>query len=47
MIEFHLVVDGNQMDKHTTDEIIKSEMEKIIEEKCTDMHCNIIVDIEY
>lgn len=47
VLEFHLVVDGNQMNKNTTDIMIKSEVEQIIEEKCTDMHCNIIVDIEY
>lgn len=46
-IEFHLVVDGNKIGKQTTEDKIKSEMEETIKNKCTNMECNIIVDIEY
>lgn len=47
IVEFHLVVDGNLLDKDETEELIRSEMKKIIEEGCKDIICNIIVDIEY
>lgn len=46
-IEFHVVIDGNKMRKHDTDEKIKEQMENLIEEKCKGVQCNIIVDIEY
>lgn len=47
VIEFHMVIDGSKIDKHMTEEIIKAEMEQVIEEKCVDIQCNLIVDIEY
>ncbi|TJX15425.1 cation transporter [Tissierella creatinini] len=47
IIEFHVVVDGNLLNKEDTDDSIKESMEGIIEEKCIGMKCNIIVDIEY
>lgn len=47
MVEFHLVVDGNRLEKNTTDLMIKDEIENTIGKMCTGMKCNIIVDIEY
>ena len=47
LIEFHIVIDGSKIDKHMTEEIIKVEMEQVIEDKCVDIQCNLIVDIEY
>lgn len=47
IIEFHIVIDGNKICKHITKEIVKRDMERIVEERCADMKCNIIVDIEY
>lgn len=47
VIEFHLVVDGNKLGKNDTEELIKKNMEEKIEEKCKNIICNIIVDIEY
>jgi cation diffusion facilitator family transporter len=46
-IEFHLVVDGNKIKKQTTEDEIKNKMEETIENKYTNMECNIIIDIEY
>lgn len=46
-LEFHLVVDGNKIAKHTTEEMIKKEIDQVIEDKCKDMRCNVKVDIEY
>ena len=47
VIEFHIVIDGNKIGKHITEEVIKEEMEQVIEDKCVDIQCNLIVDIEY
>lgn len=47
VIEFHIVIDGSKIGKHMTEELIKKEMEQVIEEKCVDIQCNLIVDIEY
>ncbi len=47
VVEFHLVYDGNLLEKDEIDEMIKSEMEEIIEKHCKDIICNIIVDIEF
>ncbi len=47
VIEFHLVIDGNKLEKNDTEDLIKASMEDIIEENCKGFTCNIIVDIEY
>lgn len=47
IIEFHVVVDGNMLNKEDTDESIKINIEEQIEEKCVGMKCNIVVDIDY
>ena len=47
LIEFHVVIDGNKINKNEYDDIIKKEMESVIEKKCKGIQCNIIVDIEY
>lgn len=47
IVEFHLVVDGNKLDKDDTEEAIRIEMEEIIERHCQNKICSIIVDIEY
>lgn len=47
IIEFHLVVDGNMLEKDETEDFIRTKMEQTIEENCQDIICNIIVDIEY
>lgn len=46
-IEFHVVIDGNMMNKQDTDESIRKDIEEAIEEKCNGTKCNIVVDIEY
>ncbi len=46
-IEFHVVIDGNMLNKGDSDDSIKREMEEIIEEKCEGMKCSIIIDIDY
>lgn len=47
IVEFHLVLDGNKMDKSDTLENIKEEMENIIENRCNGVKCSLIIDIEY
>jgi cation diffusion facilitator family transporter len=47
LIEFHLVIDGNKISKNTSKESIKESYESLINEKCTDIKCDVIVDIEY
>lgn len=47
VVEFHVVVDGNLLNKENTDEIIRANIEEQIEEKCVGMKCNVVVDIEY
>lgn len=46
-VEFHIVVDGEKMTKDESKETIKKDIEKTLEEKCTKIKCNIIIDIEY
>lgn len=45
--EFHIVVDGNKIEKNETMDSIKEDVEKVLEEKCKQIQCDIIVDIEY
>ena len=45
--EFHIVIDGNKIEKDQTVESIKEEAERELEKKCNKIKCNIIVDIEY
>lgn len=45
--EFHIVVDGEKIEKHENKDTIKRDIEDILEEKCTKIKCNVIVDIEY
>lgn len=45
--EFHIVVDGEKIEKHENEDTIKEDIEGILEEKCNKIKCNIIVDIEY
>lgn len=47
LIEFHLVVDGNKLNKHDTRNKIKEEMELHIEESCEGIKCSLVIDIEY
>lgn len=47
IIEFHIVVDGNKIGKHVTDEKIREDIMDSIEDKCQGMNCSIIVDIEF
>ncbi len=47
IIEFHLVVDGNKLNKHDTIDKLKKEMEQHIEERCSGIKCNLVIDIEY
>lgn len=47
IIEFHLVVDGNKLERNEIEEVIKSTLEQQIEERYKNIKCNIIVDIEY
>lgn len=47
IIEFHLVVNGNMLEKHETQEVIKSSMEDKIQRNFTDIVSNVVVDIEY
>lgn len=45
--EFHIVVDGNKIEKDQTMETIKEEVEDVLSRKCDKIICNVIVDIEY
>lgn len=45
--EFHIVVDGEKMEKEEDKYTIKDEVEKLLEEKCTKIKCNVVIDIEY
>lgn len=47
VVEFHLVIDGNKLNKHDTVDKIKEEMEQHIEERCDEIKCNLVIDIEY
>lgn len=48
VVEFHIVVDGNEIDKDTINiEEMRQDLERVIKERCTDKSCNIIVDVEY
>ncbi len=46
-IEFHVVIDGNKLNKQDNEETIKKVIKDSIEEKCIGKKCNIIMDIEY
>lgn len=46
-VEFHLVIDGNKMDKQFMGEDLKNEVIKEIKKINSDLDCNIIIDIEY
>lgn len=46
-VEFHMVVDGNILEKQGTPEELKTEIEELIEENCEDITCDIVVDVEY
>jgi len=46
-IEFHVVVDGNEIDKTTSVEGIKENLEESVKERLIDMKCNIIIDVQY
>jgi cation diffusion facilitator family transporter len=45
--EFHIVIDGEKIGKNENMDTIKEDIEEILEEKCTKIKCNVIVDIEY
>ncbi len=45
--EFHIVVDGDKIDKNENKYTIKKDIENMLEKKCTKIKCNVIVDIEY
>lgn len=45
--EFHIVVDGGKIQKDENEETIKEDIEQILEERCSKIRCNVIVDIEY
>lgn len=45
--EFHIVVDGEKMEKNENEDTIKEDIELILEDKCSQIKCNVIVDIEY
>lgn len=47
VVEFHLVVDGNKLNKYDTVDKLKEEMEQHIEERCSGIKCNLVIDIEY
>ena len=44
---FHIVVDGNKIDKQFSEEELKSEMAESIKVINPDMTCDIVIDIEY
>ena len=46
-VEFHIVVDGNFLEKEDTPTTIKEEIEALVENRCDNLECTIIVDIEY
>lgn len=45
--EFHIVVDGEKIEKNENEDTIKEDIEAMLEEKCSKIKCNVIVDIEY
>lgn len=45
--EFHIVVDGEKMGKDENRETIKKQVESTLEEKCSKIKCQVIIDIEY
>lgn len=47
VVEFHIVVDGDKMDKDGNTDTIKANIENVLKEKCSKIRCNVIVDIEY
>ena len=44
---FHIVIDGNKIDKGFSEEKLKDEMVEAISGINPNMSCNIVVDIEY
>lgn len=47
LVEFHVVVDGNLLEKEDNPKIVKEEIEDLVKDRCEDLECNIIVDVEY
>lgn len=47
VFECHVVVDGNLITRNTSPEMIKSDIEHCIKEKCKDIEGIIVVDVEY
>lgn len=45
--EFHIVVDGEKMEKDENRDTIKKQVENTLEEKCSKIKCQVIIDIEY
>ena len=46
-VEFHLVIDGNKLDKDETVSILKDEFERFIKKRFPNISFDIIIDIEY
>lgn len=46
-VEFHIVIDGNLLEKEDTPNSIKLEVEDLVKDRCENLECTIIVDIEY
>lgn len=45
--EFHIVVNGEKLEKHENENTIKEDLEVMLDNSCSKIKCNVIVDIEY
>lgn len=45
--EFHIVIDGNKLEKDENLETVKRDVERVLEKKCSKIRCDVIIDIDY